>query len=229
MQGVPNGAGKAFSKPHNGNMGVCHKQEAYCKTQAQEGTSPSQTSQATQAVKHLRDKEEVAARKDEALKKRAVFDAVQATLRTGQVLALKCIRETNQSTIIIMPTGSGKTRLMWNYKEPGKCHVVCAPFRYLVQQLLHLLKEHGKAVEFPFVDADGSVYGILSSADFIVMPFEMVPSAADLLSSLRGIDRLGPMWIDEVSNVENEYVVWHNVVCHIWVNITCLSSQCCRV
>ena len=92
---------------------------------------------------------------------------------------------------------------MWTYKEPGKCNVVCAPYRYLVQQLLNLLEQHGNAVEFPFVDAGGSMYGILTSADFIVMPFEMVPSAADLLYSLRAIDRLGPMWIDEVRNVQN--------------------------
>ena len=170
------------------------------KMQALEGQSPSQASQATQAVKQpRRDEKEVAARREQALQKRAAYEAVQAALRPCQVLALTCIRETARSTIVIMPTGSGKTRLMWNLKEVGKCNVVCAPYVYLVQQLLDLLKGHGKSVEFPFVESDGSVYGILASADFIVMPFEMVPSAADLMSSLKAMDRLGPMWIDEVS------------------------------
>ena len=184
----------------------------YCKSQSQETPSTSQISQPTQGVKHPRGEMEVAARRQEALKKRAVFDALQATLRPGQVEALKCIRETELSTLIIMPTGSGKTRMMWIFKEPGKCSIVCAPYKYLVQQLLHLLKQQGKAVEFPFVDADGSTYGILASADFIIMPFEMVPSAADLLYSLRGIGRLGPMWIDEVSNDEKAPVVCHKSI-----------------
>ena len=168
------------------------------KMQAQERSRPSQTSQPTQAVKHDRLENEIAARKDQALKKRAAYEAVQAALRPCQVLALTCIQETARSTIVIMPTGSGKTRLMWHYGG-GKCNVVCAPYKYLVEQLLDLLKGHGKSVEFPFVESDGSVYGILASADFIVMPFEMVPSAADLMYALKKIDRLGPMWIDEVS------------------------------
>ena len=168
------------------------------KMQAHERSRPSQTSQPTQAVKHDRLENEIAARKDQALKKRAAYEAVQAALRPCQVLALTCIQETARSTIVIMPTGSGKTRLMWHYGG-GKCNVVCAPYKYLVEQLLDLLKGHGKSVEFPFVESDGSVYGILASADFIVMPFEMVPSAADLMYALKKIDRLGPMWIDEVS------------------------------
>jgi hypothetical protein len=172
-------------------------------------------------VKHPRCEKEVAARREEALKKRAVFDALRDTLRPGQVEALDCIRGTELSTLIIMPTGSGKTRMMWIFKEPGKCSIVCAPYKYLVQQLLHLLKQQGKAFEFPFEDADGSTYGILASADFIIMPFEMVPTAADLLSSLRAMSRLGPMWIDEVSYEENV-----PVVCHIRVLITCHSNWC---
>ena len=140
-------------------------------------------------------------------------------LRPFQIEALEVLRGTELSSLIIMPTGSGKTRLMYSFKEPGKCSIVCAPYKYLVQQLLHVLKDKGKAFEFPFDHEDGSTFGILASADFIIMPFEMVPTAADLLSSLRGISRLGPMWIDEVSNEENAFVV-----CHILVMINCRNN-----
>ena len=170
---------------------------------------PSQSSQQqTQCAKHPRDIWEVQERRMAAIKRRNIVES----LRPAQRDALRCLQETELSTLIVLPTGSGKTTLMWTFKEPGKCSIICAPYKYLVEQLLDLVTDKGKALKFPFehVEGDGGcIYAILATVDFILIPFEMAPTAADLLWNLKQVDRLGTMWIDEVSNNHNECLVCH--------------------
>ncbi len=44
---------------------------------------------------------------------------------------------------------------------------------------------------------------MITTADFIVMPYEAAPTSENLLSSLHRCGRLGPIWIDEVRCAEH--------------------------
>jgi hypothetical protein len=143
--------------------------------------------------KHPRTHQEIEDRRLQALKRRNSL----ADLRDEQKEALICICESDESTMIIMPTGIGKSRLIWSHKKPGLCSVIFAPFKFLVQQLTYILKEHGIVFTSPF-PSDISVLAMIATADFIVMPYEAAPESEGLLSSLHTCGRLGPIWIDEV-------------------------------
>ena len=168
------------------------------------------------ARKRERSEREIGQLKLEAQKRRLLFES----LRPLQREALHFIQKTKSSVITIMPTGSGKTSLIWTFKKPDMCSIVFSPFKLLGQQLVKRLKEKGHAVAYPFQDADGSVYGILATADYIVLPYEAAPEAADLLQSLNNLNRLGPVWIDEVKA---------ELIGHIFkkcVNVIIFVSRC---
>jgi superfamily II DNA or RNA helicase len=114
--------------------------------------------------------------------------------------AMECLQKNDGNAIIIMPTGSGKTYLMWTHCDKSQCSIVFAPYRILVQQLADILQGHGTTFTWPFQDMRVSMCQILSTAQYIVMPYEAAPhaDAAGLLESLHSIGRLGPVWIDEV-------------------------------
>lgn len=134
---------------------------------------------------------------NQRVKRRKIMD----TLRPVQMEALQFIEAAEHHAIIIMPTGSGKTTLMWSYKSPSRCSLVFAPFKILVQQLGSVLAQKGKVVAFPIVSNDGDIFGILATADFIILPYEAAPTSADLVASLYELERLGPIWVDEVHNL----------------------------
>jgi superfamily II DNA helicase RecQ len=133
----------------------------------------------------------------QGVKRRKIMD----TLRPVQREALQFIEAAEHHAIIIMPTGSGKTTLMWSYKSASRCSLVFAPFKLLVQQLGSVLAQKGKVVAFPIVSTDGDIFGILATADFIILPYEAAPTSADLVAVLNELDRLGPIWVDEVHNL----------------------------
>jgi superfamily II DNA or RNA helicase len=110
---------------------------------------------------------------------------------------LDFVGQSDDSTMIIMPTGSGKTRLMWSHKKAGLCSVIFAPFKILIEQLTKILKEQGIVYTAPF-SSDSSSLAMVTTADFIIMPYEAAQKSQDLLSSLHKYGRLGPIWIDEV-------------------------------
>ena len=137
-----------------------------------------------------RSPEEIEDRRQDALKRRSF-----GLLRPIQSEALQCIGDNDISTMIIMPTGSGKTRLIWYHKlillhknGVGTCSVIFAPFKILIEQLRTILTEHGTVFTHPF-SRDGSTMAMLTTADFILLPFEAASDAADLLTSLNGIGR----------------------------------------
>ena len=184
----------------------------------------SQSSQQqTQCAKRPRETWEVQERKMAAIQRRSIVES----LRPAQRDALRCLQETELSALIVLPTGSGKTTLMWTFKEPGKCSIICAPYKYLVEQLLDLVKDKGKALQFPFehVEGDGGcIYATLATVDFILIPFEMAPTAADLLWNLQQLDRLGTMWIDEVSIMN----VWYVTSMHSMSDVFQVHVLCSR-
>lgn len=150
-------------------------------------TQFSQTS--TPPVKKCR--EEIEFNRQKAVKRRQLMDF----LHPMQKEALSCITR-SEHTLIIMPTGSGKTSLVSSFKIKGKCSIVFAPYTLLVAQLAETLKKDGNAVAFPV--EDDLVVETLILADYIIMPFESAPESADLCSTLYNLGRLGPIWIDEV-------------------------------
>ena len=153
--------------------------------------------QTTQRYKTMRSLAEIESRRLHALKRRKLMDS----LRPLQREALKFIENAEHHSIIIMPTGSGKTTLIWSYKHENKCSLVFAPFKILVHQLGSVLAKKGKVAAFPLVSNDGDLFSILATYDFIILPYEAAPSSADLVSSLNDLDRLGPIWVDEVHNL----------------------------
>lgn len=159
------------------------------------GTDPHEKEeQATQRKKTVRIEEQIEARRFQAIKRRKIVDY----LRPMQKEALEVIEKSEHHTIIIMPTGSGKTTLMWSFKPEGKCSLIFAPYRILVQQLSRVLTDKGTTFTFPLVSKEFDLFSVLATADFIIMPYEAAPTSADLVTALFRINRLGPIWVDEV-------------------------------
>lgn len=126
-------------------------------------------------------------------------------LRPMQKKALQFLQECGSGdSIIIMPTGSGKTTLVWSHSDPSQCSVVFAPFRILVEQLTVELSEKGRTFAWPFSeDAEdaSSLFQMMCTAQYIVMPYEAAPTAAGLLAALARMSRLGLVWVDEIHNL----------------------------
>ena len=79
-------------------------------------------------------------------------------LRPMQAQALQFLQHSTSSSIIVMPTGSGKTRLLWSYNEnEDKCHVIFAPYRVLVKQLQSVLQRKGLTAVWPLHSFSGSI------------------------------------------------------------------------
>jgi hypothetical protein len=153
--------------------------------------------QATQGSKTVRSDDQIGQSKAYAMKRLKLMEE----LRPFQKEALATLENAKHHAIIIMPTGSGKTTLMWSYKPRDTCSLVFAPFKNLVKQLGTVLAQKGKVVSFPFVSNDGDVFSILATAEYIILPYEAAPTSADLIVALNGLNRLGPIWVDEVHNL----------------------------
>jgi hypothetical protein len=116
-----------------------------------------------------------------------------------QAQALQFLQHSTSSSIIVMPTGSGKTRLLWSYNEnEDKCHVIFAPYRVLVKQLQSVLQRKGLTAVWPLHSFSGSIDALVSTARFAVFPYEAAKEVPGFLSALHEKGRLGPVWIDEV-------------------------------
>ena len=152
-------------------------------------TSTQLSQVSTPATKRIRSKIEIEWNRELAIKRRDLVN----TLRPMQKDALDFIRTCENASFVIMPTGSGKTAVIPIYKVENKCSIVFAPYKLLVEQLVATLKN---SVAYPFE----CTFDILTTIDFIVMPFEAASefSTADVFSVLHALDRLGPVWIDEV-------------------------------
>lgn len=162
-------------------------------------------------TKRDRTQHEIEERRQTAVKRLSLMDA----LRPMQRDALKCMEGTENNVIIIMPTGSGKTTLIWTFKKFNQCSIVFAPYKLLVDQLTELLSKHATTFSYPF--DDGCDYsGILFTADFIVMPYEAVHTAVELVTALHHLKRMGPIWFDEVRN-NGMLVITECVVCNLRV------------
>ena len=172
------------------------------------GTSSLQT----QMMKQVRTREEVEERKEIATKRLCMMNG----LRELQKQALKCLEDCKSSAVIVMPTGSGKTTLIWTLKVDGLCSVIFAPYRILVSQLHAIFKEKGTTFVWPFHEEQASMDGVLATAQYVLLPYEAAPSCVGFISELHRWKRLGPIWVDEV----NTYCCLYVTVTHDWVYVT---------
>lgn len=132
---------------------------------------------------------------EHAVKKRMVESE---QLSEDQKQALCCLQENNQSAFIIMPTGSGKTSLIWLFKRESECSIIFAPFQLLVKQVCNVLEKKNNTWFWPFDGSRGSVDCMLATAQFIVLPYEAATESVHLVSELHRRNRMGPIWVDEV-------------------------------
>lgn len=145
--------------------------------------------------KRFRTQDEIQERRTAAIKRRSLLEE----LRQSQKEALICLEGTTLSTIVVMPTGSGKTRLIWTFKNTSKCTLVFAPYAILAEQLQIQLNEKGYSVPWPLNTTKVSIEGMLARAEFIVLPYEAALNCRWLVTGLNRIGRLGPIFVDEVS------------------------------
>ena len=61
------------------------------------------------------------------------------------------------SSIIVMPTGSSKSRLIWSFGCLTECAIIFAPYRLLVDKLVIVMTEHGQTFRWPLTQHQGSV------------------------------------------------------------------------
>ena len=120
------------------------------------------------------------------------------SLRPMQDQALKFLERVGASAFVVMPTGSGKTHLIWCHKKDNECAVIFAPYKVLVMQLQALCEEKGLTVLWPLDTFNGSPDAMLCNVQFALLPYEAAPLAHTFLKGLHRKGRLGPVWIDEV-------------------------------
>ena len=152
-------------------------------------------------AKRPRTDSEILEQKDLALKRHQLYVAKISVLRDTQKEAMTCIEGSTCGTLILMPTGSGKTTLIWTHKVSQECSVIFAPYRVLVSQLQDTLSQKGTTVCWPFNEEQQllSIDGIIANAEYVIFPFEAVPACIPFIEALNRSERLGPLWVDEVS------------------------------
>jgi|LauGreDrversion4_2_1035121.scaffolds.fasta_scaffold16201_3 hypothetical protein len=151
------------------------------------------TSPQTQRMKHPRTDEEIHQNKLEAQKRLRATDFRMQM----QTQALQFLGTCTTSAFVIMPTGSGKTSLIWSHRDDDRCTVIFAPYKLLVTQLESICQEKGKTVGWPLHAFSGSIEALLSTAKFAVFPYEAAPEVQGFIRSLYARGRLGAIWIDE--------------------------------
>ena len=137
---------------------------------------------------------EILQRRDDAIKRCRVM----ACMRPMQTEAIQCLNEHNCHAFILTPTGSGKTTLIHACHKTSKTSVIFAPYRLLVQQLYSVLAKEGITYSWPFEDTESSIFQMLSTAEYVVMPYEAAILSFGLLRSLHEMGRLDRIFIDEV-------------------------------
>jgi hypothetical protein len=160
-----------------------------------EGMKDKSTEKVSDYQKRPRTKEEIQERRMTAVKRRSLFQE----LRQSQKEALICLQMYTGAMIVVMPTGSGKTTLIWAFQHSSKCTFVFAPYAILAQQLQTKLAEKGNSFMWPLDKQKESLEGIFATADFIVLPYEAAVSCKWLLTGVERIGRLGPVFLDEVT------------------------------
>ena len=148
----------------------------------------------TQIVKRVRNEQEIQGRKLIAQKRLKLFEG----MRPMQKQALQFLERSFSSAFILLPTGSGKTHLIWSHKKEQDCAVIFVPYRMLASQQQSVFESNGLTVTWPFQSYPGSMPAMLCNVHFAILPYEAASEAVSFIASLNEIGRLGPIWVDEV-------------------------------
>ena len=148
----------------------------------------------TQIVKRVRNEQEIQGRKLIAQKRLKLFEG----MRPMQKQALQFLERSFSSAFILLPTGSGKTHLIWSHKKEQECAVIFVPYRMLASQQQSVFESNGLTVTWPFQSYPGSMPAMLCNVHFAILPYEAASEAVSFIASLNEIGRLGPIWVDEV-------------------------------
>jgi hypothetical protein len=148
----------------------------------------------TQIVKRVRNEQEIQGRKLIAQKRLKLFEG----MRPMQKQALQFLERSFSSAFILLPTGSGKTHLIWSHKKEQECAVIFVPYRMLASQQQSVFESNGLTVTWPFQSYPGSIPAMLCNVHFAILPYEAASEAVSFIASLNEIGRLGPIWVDEV-------------------------------
>jgi hypothetical protein len=157
----------------------------------------------TQMKRRVRSEQEIQEMKRLAQKKLKLFEG----MRPKQKQALQFLERSSSSAFILLPTGSGKTHLIWTHKKEQECAVIFVPYRILGSQLQCVLESHGLTVTWPFQSYSGSIDAMLCNVHFAILPYEAAPEAVGFITSLNSVGRLGPIWVDEVCSAKPEFVI----------------------
>ena len=158
-----------------------------------------------QTVKKRRTEIEINFRKEAATVRKTLID----TLRPIQKDVFQSLESNEQSSLVIIPTGSGKTLLMSVLACKTKCSIVFAPYTLLKKELYAVLNGKGATHWWPLPDDSESIDSILCNANYILMSYEAAPTCASLLLAFHRLNRLGPIFVDEVCRpiwLQNRYV-----------------------
>jgi hypothetical protein len=154
----------------------------------------------TQCMKRVRNDQEIQERKLLAQKRLKLLEG----LRPMQKQALQFLEASSSSAFILLPTGSGKTHLIWSHKKHRECAVIFVPYRMLGNQQQCVLETNGLTVTWPFQSYPGSIEAMLCRVHFAILPYEAATEAVSFLASLDSIGRLGPIWVDEVHTLASK-------------------------
>ena len=169
----------------------------------QVSTVVSCTSPPTLMKRRVRNEQEIQERKLLAQKKLKLFEG----MRPKQKQAVQFLEQSSSSACILLPTGSGKTLLIWTHKKEQECAVIFVPYRILGSQLQGVFESHGLTVTWPLHSYSGSIEAMLCNVQFAILPYEAAPEAVGFITALKDMGRLGPIWVDEVCCAKSEFVI----------------------
>jgi superfamily II DNA or RNA helicase len=164
-----------------------------------------------QTIKKPRTQEEIQHRKEAAERRLELMTG----LRPIQKDVLLCLKSTEHSSLVVIPTGSGKTLLISLLACNTKCSVVFAPYTLLKNQLYSALNEKGATRFWPLGDSSESLDLIVCSTQYMLISYEAASTCACLLLALSRINRLGPIFVDEVQT----YTLYILRLTHIYIYI----------
>ena len=138
-----------------------------------------------------------------AQKKLKLFEG----MKPKQQQALRVLERSSSSAFILLPTGSGKTHLIWTHKKEQECAVIFVPYRILGSQLQSVFESHGLTVTWPLNSYSGSTEAMLCNVQFAILPYEAAPEAVGFITDLKDRGRLGNIWVDEGGCAKSEFVI----------------------
>ena len=118
-------------------------------------------------------------------------------LRPMQAQACEFLSASNTNAILIMPTGSGKTRIIQQMLRHTHCDIVLSPYALLSEQLAGVLG----GCRYPCSQSDQYV---AVNARCIICALDIVQVNSPLIGlvqTLHSLGRMGSVWVDEAHSL----------------------------